>query len=310
MDKRIKVLECSSRGDKRFSALYAKVYVNNVYDTIENHYQKSKLFEDENGLLKQVNHWSEAKGRKPVAFLINGYKFPLSFGVMFYKLLWYKYLKANPELEEVLLEYDDYNDMFEPKNAYCRQVEVIKEYIKGHDGTPYKKEDRGKKLKESCKSLLDVLSRKNTVIILNGDLTISYADVLAHQVNAQGVMGSGVAKSIKTKYPNVYREYMKHPKLKNKSILGECQLIDCDGKVIANLFGQFYYGRNKDTLYTDYKALRGALISLKEFAKANDLSVAMPFKIGCGLANGDWEGVVLPMIKEVFNDYYIILYEF
>jgi len=37
-----RVLECSSRGDKRFSALYAKVLAFGVRDTIENHYQKSK----------------------------------------------------------------------------------------------------------------------------------------------------------------------------------------------------------------------------------------------------------------------------
>ena len=309
MVKGDKVLECSSKGDKRFSALYAKVYVNGVYDTIENHYQRAKLFEDENGELKGVIDWKEAKGRKPVAFLINGYKLPLSFGLMFYKLLWYKYLKSNPELEEVLLEYDDYNDMFTSKTAYCKQAEVIRDYIQNSYDVKYSKEDRGKKLKESCKPLLEVLNKKNTVIVEDGDLTMSYANILAHQVNAQGVMGSGVAKGIKAKYPKAYQEYLSHSKLKQRAILGECQIIDCDNKMIANLFGQFNYGRKKDVVYTDYKALRGALISLKEFAKVNNLSVAMPFKIGCGLANGDWEGVVLPMIKEIFNDYYVILYK-
>ena len=36
------ILECSSKGDKRFSALYAKVKVFGVYDSIENHYQNCK----------------------------------------------------------------------------------------------------------------------------------------------------------------------------------------------------------------------------------------------------------------------------
>ena len=31
----MKILECSTHGDKRFSALYAKVSVYGVYDTIE-----------------------------------------------------------------------------------------------------------------------------------------------------------------------------------------------------------------------------------------------------------------------------------
>lgn len=310
MFKSKKVLECSSKGDKRFSALYAQVHVNGVFDTIENHYQKAKLFKDKNGKLKQVGDWREAKGKKPVAFLISNYQLPLSFGLMFYKLLWYKYLKSNPELEEVLLEYDDYNDIFTSKTAYCNQAEVIKDYIQDSHGVKYNKEDRGKQLKKSCKPLLDILNNKNTVIIENGDLTMSYANILAHQVNAQGVMGSGVAKGIKVKYPKAYKDYLNHHQLKQREILGECQIVDCDSKIVANLFGQFNYGRARDVVYTDYNALREALISLKEFAKTNNLSVAMPFKIGCGLANGDWEGVVLPMIKNVFNDYYVILYDF
>lgn len=39
-------LECSSKGDKRFSALYCKVSVNGKIDTIENHYQLNKVFID------------------------------------------------------------------------------------------------------------------------------------------------------------------------------------------------------------------------------------------------------------------------
>ena len=50
------ILECSSKGDKRFSALYAKVSVNNVLDTIENHYQKSKVFIDNNSNYFQYNN--------------------------------------------------------------------------------------------------------------------------------------------------------------------------------------------------------------------------------------------------------------
>lgn len=38
----MKILECSSRGDKRFSAFYAKVEVFSKLDSIENHYQSCK----------------------------------------------------------------------------------------------------------------------------------------------------------------------------------------------------------------------------------------------------------------------------
>ena len=38
----MRILECHSQGDKRFSAFYAKVEVNGKLDSIENHYQLSK----------------------------------------------------------------------------------------------------------------------------------------------------------------------------------------------------------------------------------------------------------------------------
>lgn len=54
-------LECSSRGDKRFSAFYARIkkYGNK---TIEELYQAAKVFEDGSTGLT----WREAKGRKAV----------------------------------------------------------------------------------------------------------------------------------------------------------------------------------------------------------------------------------------------------
>ena len=49
------ILECSSKGDKRFSALYAKVKVFGVYDSIENHYQNCK---------RDINNQVVGKGKK------------------------------------------------------------------------------------------------------------------------------------------------------------------------------------------------------------------------------------------------------
>lgn len=36
---------------------------------------------------------------------------------------------------------------------------------------------------------------------IKGDIFQSGADVILHQVNCQGVMGSGVAKQVREKYP-------------------------------------------------------------------------------------------------------------
>lgn len=309
MTKNRKVLECSSKGDKRFSALYAKVSVNGVFDSIENHYQKSKVFKDENGKLIQYDNWKMAKGKMPIAFNISGYYLPLRFGSMFYSLMWYKYLKANPSLENVLEQFDIYNDIFKSKNSYVCQADVIRAYMEDKNGIRYNKTNRGINLYNSCKELLDVLTKQNTVIIENGNALTGYPHIVAHQVNSQGVMGSGIAKSIKETFYKAYTEYVAHPLMKNEKILGECQIVDCESKIVANVFGQFFYGRNPNTVYTNYTALRKGLTTLKEYAKANKLIVSMPYEIGCGYAHGDWNNIVYPMIKEIFSDYYVILYK-
>lgn len=274
--------------------------------SIQTYYQQSLLFRDEQGrLLTSVEAGSS---NKAVACFINGYQLPTSYGKQFYQLLWYKYLKAHPELEALLLT-DFYQALFQSNQPLNWRLETFKTYTQDELGQPSPKDQRGQRLKTQFQPLVDVLTQKNTVIVEPGDLTQSFATILAHQVNAKGVMGSGVAKAIRTHYPAAYQAYLTHPKLKQREILGTCQFVTCGSRIIANLFSQFDYGRNPQRVYTDYQALREALVCLKEFAKAHQLSVAMPFKIGCGLANGDWDGVVLPMIQEVFSDYYVILYQ-
>ena len=41
----------------------------------------------------------------------------------------------------------------------------------------------------------------------NGNILDSGADYICHQVNCQGAMNSGVAKAIRTKWPEAYNEY-------------------------------------------------------------------------------------------------------
>ncbi|TYP69721.1 macro domain-containing protein [Paenibacillus methanolicus] len=141
-----------------------------------------------------------------------------------------------------------------------------------------------------------------------GDLLQAAEHVIGHQVNCQGVMGSGVAKSIRAQFPEAYEAYLELcSRTSNEELLGRCQMVQTpDGKHVANLFGQFNYGR-QPKLYTDYDALRQALSQLKGYARERGLTVALPYQIGCGLANGDWS-IVEAMINEIFEDYEVTLY--
>lgn len=148
-----KVLEVSSKGDKRFSALYAKVNINGKVDTIENHYQLAKRFGDS----PPPKTWREAKGRKPTHFESVGKKYPLSELSNFYDSLWFKYLDDNPELIESLLKYDDFIDSF-AKPGTNNQAESIKRYLKanGHTGTKTTYSSGGKYVKPQEMKISDV----------------------------------------------------------------------------------------------------------------------------------------------------------
>jgi len=142
--------------------------------------------------------------------------------------------------------------------------------------------------------------------IVDGDILQASENIIAHQVNCMGVMGGGIAKQIREKYPNVFDQYRKFFVNNKFTALGKCQIVKTeDNKYIANLFGQNKYGRDKQ--YTDYDALKDSLFSLKVSAKDHNMSIAIPFNIGCGLAGGDWD-IVYKMIEEVFHDYDVTLY--
>ena len=125
-------------------------------------------------------------------------------------------------------------------------------------------------------------------------------NIIVHQTNCRGVMGHGIALQIKNKYPEVFNAYYHYCKTNIPTeILGTTLICQAnDNKYIANLFGQLNYGEG---LQTDYNRFEKALKAVYNFAKESNLSVAIPYKIGCGLANGDWN-IVSKIIEETFKE--------
>ena len=136
--------------------------------------------------------------------------------------------------------------------------------------------------------------------IIEGNIFDCSENIIVHQTNCQGVMGHGIALQVKEKYPEVFNAYYHYCKTNRATdILGTSLICEANnGKYIANMFGQLYYGEG---LQTDYDKFRVALKEIHDFAKEQNLSVAIPYKIGCGLAHGDWN-VVFDIICDVFSD--------
>lgn len=125
--------------------------------------------------------------------------------------------------------------------------------------------------------------------------------IIVQSVNAQGVMGSGLAKAIREKYPMVYDHYQTEHEL-GLLELGYTSYVEVEpNKFVANIVGQEFYGRDGKQ-YTNYNALHSGMEDVKMMAKALNVEVVIPYKIGCGLGGGDWNGIVLPMIEEIFKD--------
>jgi hypothetical protein len=116
------VLECSSKGDKRFSAFYARIKHRNN-KSIEELYQARKVFEDGvSGLSPK-----EAKGRKPIN---------IEDCRAWYSQLWNEYFDANPDFLIELSQYNGFSDIFGQKGNACQAEEVyriMKERVIGYN---------------------------------------------------------------------------------------------------------------------------------------------------------------------------------
>lgn len=149
---------------------------------------------------------------------------------------------------------------------------------------------------------------------VNGNLlTYPGIKVIGHQTNCLGAFGKGFALQVKKKYPYVYETYNNYCKSQSDkhNLLGTVQVLKTDdGKYIANLFGEYSfcesiapYEEGGKPRHTDYDALKECLHRLHTWMVLNDkTTVGLPYKLGCGLAGGNWDDVVYPMIKKEFED--------
>lgn len=147
------------------------------------------------------------------------------------------------------------------------------------------------------------------LVYKKGDLLNANEDVIAHGCNAQGVMGSGVAKAIRDKWPSVYDAYKETYKTKGLH-LGDIIMCQAGDKLVANCITQEHYGRD-GKVYVDYDAISKCMEHLLKHCDEQGIeSIAIP-KIGAGLGGGDWlliEGMIKE-IQEQINTVKVVVYE-
>lgn len=150
------------------------------------------------------------------------------------------------------------------------------------------------------------------VKIFKGNLLESDCEFIAHGVNCQGVMNSGIAGQIRKKWPKVYDEYMRlfdEYELVRHDLLGQVAPASiCMGQLIVyNVFTQYKYGRDKNVRYVNYAAVYRGLkhvahnVASIDFDRRSDpygpVPIGIPW-IGCGLANGE-KSIILEILEMI-----------
>ena len=144
------------------------------------------------------------------------------------------------------------------------------------------------------------------IINVKGNLLNSKAEYILHQVNCQGVMGSGVAKAIKDKWPIVFEKYKDIVDLANaadgESLLGRVLPVKVnDTQTVMNLFAQDNFGYDGER-YTSYDAIDQCLRRVAERCKkANVKSVALPWHMSSDRGGANWN-IIVEMISQHFRD--------
>ena len=129
--------------------------------------------------------------------------------------------------------------------------------------------------------------------IINQDILSVKTGIIGHQVNCMGVMGAGLALSIRKLYPQAYSEY-KDAHRTGQLFLGNVIVSEIFPPpfFIMHMCGQLGYGRKG--VFTNYDAFEGCLKKIYEFRRMyyqafeTALPMYLPYNVGCGLAGGDW----------------------
>lgn len=115
---------------------------------------------------------------------------------------------------------------------------------------------------------------------------------IAHGVNCQGRMASGVAKALFTKWYAVKGEYIRRHNLIQPS-LGHIQDVDVgDDIIVFNCWTQETYGpAGTGVRFADPRAIRTCLMRSAAFCVGYGIKKLYTPMIGCGLGGLQWSEV-------------------
>jgi len=129
---------------------------------------------------------------------------------------------------------------------------------------------------------------------------------IAHSCNTQNIMGGGIAKQIKDRYPTAYQADC-FAMYEDDNVLGEYSFAVADATQTKGIYNMYTQDKIGGARAVNYEAFYVALTKVANTIEWEDdtdekTSVfGLPWMISCGLAGGSWN-VILSMINDILID--------
>lgn len=133
---------------------------------------------------------------------------------------------------------------------------------------------------------------------IKGDIRDTELTYIAHGVNCQNAMGSGVARALFEKWPAVKEDYHSYcgeyvHEFPSQMLGMTIKVFVEDNKIVLNMFTQLTYGYDGNRR-VNYGAIAKCFHYVEHDKDIKTLAIP---KIGCGLAGGDWN-----IVKQLIDD--------
>lgn len=287
-----KILKCSSEGDIRFSSLYATLEIDGIKDTIDHHLQTVKRFYNH-----QPFNYLSYRYKQPDYFVFKKRNIPYNYYDQFNILLWYNYFKQNEELFEIAKTYKQIEDPIKEYLPITSVSTILSLLIE--NGFQY--------VYSMTKDFRTLIKNSSDFLYSNKPILNSVEDVIFQEVNCQGITNNTVFNEITMMKPVIKEKYnLLCKSTEPKNLLGDCQFLQLEDKIICNAFIQFYYTRR--TKKIDYVALRECLLKIKDFCINQHKSLIIPYDIGCNNNMIEFEKIS-KILLDIFNDFPLVLHK-
>ncbi len=134
------------------------------------------------------------------------------------------------------------------------------------------------------------------------DLFQSPAHVLVNAINTDGVMGKGIAKTFKSIYPEMFKQYQYYCE-KDMLAVGKLWVYKTPNKWVLNFPTKIYWRNPSKLEYIE----AGLQKFFETYEERGIDSIAFP-PLGCGNGGLDWESQVKPLMEKYLKDLPIDIY--